>query len=166
MTMATPNVTNDYKLSDEVVARITKVAATYPDKKSALIPALHLVQDEFGWIPRVTLNKLSELLDIPINKIYGVLTFYTMFNEEPVGKYHIQVCKNISCSLLGAKHIIDHLCDTLDIGVGETSDDGKFTISLVECLGSCGTAPVMMINDTYYENLSVEKVNEILDSLE
>jgi len=163
-----PSVTGEkeYRISKKTVDKINELAERFPDKNSALIPALHLIQDEIGWVPYSAVRQLSDILNIAPNKIYGVLRFYTMFHTEPVGTYHVQVCRNVSCSLLGANHIITHLTDKLGIEPGETSDDKKFTLSTVECLGACGTAPVMMINDTYYENLTESKVDEILDSLQ
>ncbi|MCI0495475.1 MAG: NADH-quinone oxidoreductase subunit NuoE [bacterium] len=157
---------SEFNLSEDVVTKITEMAAVFPQRNSALIPALHLIQDQFGWVPPPAIKQLAQLLKTTPNKIYGVLTFYTMFNLKPVGKYHIQVCRNVSCSLLGAKHIIEHLSKKLKIQPGETTKDNKFTLSLVECLGACGTAPVMMINDTYYENLDAKKVDGILKSLQ
>ncbi len=156
---------SEFNLSDEVVSKIQGMAASFPQKNSALIPALHLIQDQFGWVPPSVIRQLAKLLRTTPNKIYGVLTFYTMFNLKPVGKYHIQVCRNVSCSLLGAKHIIEHLIKKLGIKIGETTSDGKFTLTQVECLGACGTAPVMMINDRYYENLTEKKVDQILKTL-
>jgi NADH:ubiquinone oxidoreductase subunit E len=94
-----------------------------------------------------------------------VATFYTMYNRKPVGKYHLQVCRNLSCSLMGAEHLIEHVAGRLGVRPGETTADGKFTLSTVECLGSCGTAPVMQVNDDYYEDLSEDKVDAILDGL-
>lgn len=164
----TPHKTEaaEFLLSDEVVTKINQLAAKFPQRNSALIPALHLIQDQFGWVPPPTITQLAQLLKTTPNKIYGVLTFYTMFNLKPVGKYHIQVCRNVSCSLLGAKHIIEHLSKKLKIQPGETTKDNKFTLSLVECLGACGNAPVMMINDKYHENLDSKKIDNILKSLQ
>lgn len=156
---------SEFQLSDEVVAKINQLAGKFPQRNSALIPALHLIQDQFGWVPPPAIKQLAQLLKTTANKIYGVLTFYTMFNLKPVGKYHIQVCHNVSCSLLGAQHIIDYLTKKLHIKAGETTVDGKFTLALVECLGACGTAPVMMINDQYYENLDEKKVDQIFKTL-
>ncbi len=155
-----------YKLSKETTDKIKQLAKKYPEKRSALLPSLYLIQDEFGWLPDPAIRQLAELLDLAPNKIYGVATFYTMFNVEPVGKYHIQVCRNVSCQLMGAKTIIEHLSKKLGIKPGETTPDGKYTLSTVECLGACGSAPVMMINDKYYENLSEQKVDEILQTLQ
>ena len=155
-----------YKLTSKMIEKIDELVAKFPEKNSAVMPALYIIQDEFGWIPPAAISQLAKILDTTPNKIYSVVTFYTMFNEKPVGKYHIQVCRNLSCSLLGAKHIVDHLSEKLGIQPGETTEDKKYTMSLVECLGACGTAPVMMINDTYYENLTVKKVDNILESLQ
>ena len=138
---------SEYKLSKETVDKIKELAKKYPEKRSAVLPSLYLIQDEFGWLPDPAIRQLAELLDLAPNKIYGVATFYTMFNVEPVGKYHIQVCRNVSCQLMGAKTIIEHLSKKLGIKPGETTTDGKYTLSTVECLGACGSAPVMMIND-------------------
>ncbi|MDZ7330805.1 MAG: NADH-quinone oxidoreductase subunit NuoE [candidate division KSB1 bacterium] len=160
-----PTEASEYVLSDQMIKKIEELAAKFPQRNSAMLPALHMIQDHFGWVPPETIPQLARILRTTSNKIYGVLTFYTMFKLQPVGKYHIQVCRNVSCSLLGAKHIIEHLSKKLKIKVGETTSDGKFTLSLVECLGSCGTAPVMMINDQYYENLDAKKVDAILKSL-
>mgnify|MGYP000353681944 CR=1 FL=1 len=157
---------SEYKLSKETTDKIKQLAKKYPEKRSALLPSLYLIQDEFGWLPDPAIRQLAELLDLAPNKIYGVATFYTMFNVEPVGKYHIQVCRNVSCQLMGAKTIIEHLSKKLGIKPGETTSDGKYTLSTVECLGACGSAPVMMINDKYYENLSEQKVDEILQTLQ
>lgn len=166
-TSPAPNVIDktDFELKKNVITKIEHLAARFPQKNSAMLPALFIIQDEFGWIPPAAVKQLAEILETTPNKIYGVLTFYTMLNTKPVGKYHIQVCSNVSCSLLGAKHIIEYLSNKLKIKPGETTNDKKFTLTLVECLGSCGTAPVMMINDQYYENLTEQKVNSILKSL-
>jgi len=108
---------------------------------------------------------VAEVMDLPPTEVASVASFYTMFNRQPVGENLIQVCTNISCSLLGAEHIVEYLKNKLGIDVGETTPDNKFTLVTVECLGSCGTAPMMQINDTYYENLTEEKIDQILAEL-
>ena len=137
----------------------------YPTKESAVKTVLWLAQREFGTLTPEVEGYLSELMDVPIAHIHGVATFYTMFNKAPVGEYHIQVCHNLSCSLLGAEHLIAYLEDKLGIKSGEVTKDGVFTLSEVECLGSCGTAPMMMVNDMYYENLTPEKVDNLIEKL-
>jgi NADH-quinone oxidoreductase subunit E len=109
---------------------------------------------------------LAGELGIPVSEVRAVATFYTMFNKEPVGKYHIQVCQNLTCSLLGAESLISYLEQKLGITCGQITPDGKFSLSRVECLGSCGTAPVMQINDDYFENLTAEKIDQILVELD
>ncbi|MFZ5518511.1 MAG: NADH-quinone oxidoreductase subunit NuoE [Candidatus Zhuqueibacterota bacterium] len=156
----------EHTLTDKMIKKINEVVKQFPQKNSALLPALHIIQDEFGWVSNSVVRQLADILETTPNKIYSVLTFYTMFNTSPVGKYHIQICRNIACSLMGAKHIIEHVSEKLDIEPGETTENGTYSLSLVECLGACGTAPVMMVNDTYYENLTEEKVDSILESLQ
>ena len=147
------------KAMDDILKR-------YPDKNSAMLPVLHLAQDEFKVLSDDVIEYLSDIIDFSPAYIKGVVTFYKLFNTKPVGKYHIQLCTNISCSLLGSEDILAYLKEKLGLNEGEVSSDGKFSLTTVECLGSCGTAPVMQINDTYYENLTKEKVDEILRKLE
>jgi NADH-quinone oxidoreductase E subunit len=137
----------------------------YPTKESAVKTVLWLAQREFGTLTPEVEGYLSELMDVPVAHIHGVATFYTMFNKTPVGKYHVQVCHNLSCSLLGAEHLIKHLEEKLEIKAGEVTKDGIFTLTEVECLGSCGTAPMMMINDTYYEELTPAVVDGLIEKL-
>lgn len=152
-------------LSDKAKSEIQQLKARYPHPNSALLPALALAQKEHGWLSPEVLEEVAAVMDLSPAQVGSVASFYTMFNRRPVGKYLIQVCTNIACSLLGAEHIVEHLKRQLGINVGETTPDGRFTLMEVECLGSCGTAPVMQVNDTYYENLTAEKVDEILAGL-
>ena len=152
-------------LSENAKAEIKQIRAKYPDPKSALLTALHVAQREQGWLSSEVMQDVAGVMDLPPTEVASVASFYTMFNRQPVGANLIQVCTNISCSLLGAEHIVDYLKRKLSIDVGETTPDNKFTLVTVECLGSCGTAPMMQINDTYYENLTEEKVNRILEEL-
>lgn len=152
-------------LSDKVKSEIQQLKARYPHPNSALLPALALAQKEHGWLSPEVLEEVAAVMELPPAQVGSVASFYTMFNRRPVGKYLIQVCTNIACSLLGAEHIVEHLKRQLGINVGETTPDGRFTLVEVECLGSCGTAPVMQVNDTYHENLTAERVDEILAEL-
>ncbi|MCC7306494.1 MAG: NADH-quinone oxidoreductase subunit NuoE [Acidobacteria bacterium] len=141
--------------------------AKYPPerKRSALIPILMLIiQRERGWVDNPGVNFLAKLLDLEVTDIWETATFYSMFNLRPVGRHHIQICKTLSCRIMGEPAITDHICSKLGIHPGETTDDGKFTVTLVECLGSCGTAPMMQIGYDFHEDLTVEKVDKILDS--
>jgi NADH-quinone oxidoreductase subunit E len=153
-------------LSDELKTRIARLEERYPQAKSALLPALHLAQREHGgWLSDEVMAEVAQVMGLPPAEVRSVTSFYTMFNRQPVGKYLVQVCTNISCSLLGAEHIVEHLKRKLGIEVGETTPGGLFTLLEVECLGSCGTAPMMQVNDAYHENLTVERVDAILAEL-
>lgn len=142
-----------------------KIISRYPDKTAALLPVLHIAQKEFGFISPEVEKYVADYLSLPVMHVEGVATFYTMYNKKPVGKYHVQVCTNISCMILDAEPLLEYIGKKLNIKSGETTADGKFTLNAVECLGSCGTAPMMQINDDYYENLTPQKIDEILDKL-
>jgi NADH-quinone oxidoreductase E subunit len=154
--------------SPEVLAEIDAHISKYPPdrKRSALIPLLLLIiQRERGYVDNAGVNFLAQKLEIQVQDVWETATFYSMINMRPVGKYHIQVCKTLSCRIMGEEKITEHICNRLGIHAGETTSDGKFTISRVECLGSCGTAPMMQIGFDYHEDLTTEKVDRILDSL-
>ena len=155
------------EFSPEVVAEIESHLTKYPPerKRSALIPLLFVIQRTRGWIDNAGVNYLARFLDLEVTDVWETATFYSMFNMRPVGKYHIQVCKTLSCRIMGEPEITGHICEKLGIHAGETTTDGRFTITRVECLGSCGTAPMMQIGFDYHEDLTVEKVDKILDSL-
>jgi NADH-quinone oxidoreductase subunit E len=142
--------------------------AQYPsDKiKSALLPVLHIVQnDNGGWLSQASMDKVAEILSITSIEVYEVATFYSMFHTEPVGKILIEVCQTGPCMICGAEKIVKHIEDKLGIKVGQTTSDGMFTLVTVECLGACGYAPMFQIGEQYYENLTPEKVDSILDQL-
>ena len=157
------------EFSPEVIAEMEAHVAKYPPdrKRSALIPLLLLVvQRERGWIDNAGVNFLAQFLELQVTDVWETVTFYSMFNLHPVGRHHIQICKTLSCKIMGEPEITDHICGKLGIHPGETTPDGKFTVSLVECLGSCGTAPMMQIGFDYHEDLTVEKADDILARLE
>ena len=156
----------EVKISSRIKKEIKELAGRYPDPKAATLPALWLVQGELGWISPQACTAVAELLDLPPAHVLGVATFYTMFKKKPTGRYLIQVCSTLSCALMGSEHVVDYLEKKLGISCGETTADGKFTLMKVECLASCGTAPMMQINDDYYERLTEAKIDQILDSLE
>jgi NADH-quinone oxidoreductase E subunit len=151
----------------EIIAEMNAHLAKYPRERSrsALIPLLMLVQRERGWIDNAGVNFLAKFLDLEVTDVWEVATFYSMFNLRPVGRHHIQICKTLSCKIMGEPEITDHICGKLGIHPGETTEDGKFTITMVECLGSCGTAPMMQIGFDYHEDLTTEKVDAILGAL-
>ncbi len=139
-----------------------KLSKRYPQLDSMMLPALWLVQEQEGWISPEAMITVADMLSTTPIRVYEVVTFYTMFNTKPIGTHHIEVCKTTSCMLCGSKEIISYLEDTLDIKPGETSKDGQFTLSVVECLGSCGGAPMLAFNGDYVENLTIEKVQNLL----
>ena len=151
--------------SAEVEAEIDWHLAKYPVMRSAILPLMFVVQRERGYLDPPGVAYLAQRLNLRITDIWEVATFYSMLNTKPVGKYHIQICKTLSCKIMGEGKITEHVCNKLGIKPGETTADGKFTISLVECLGSCGTAPMFQIGFDYYENLTPAKVDQILDAL-
>jgi len=146
--------------------RIEETAARYPKKGAALLPVLHLVQQETGCISAEEEKFVAQALGLKPMKVREVVTFYTMFLRRPVGKYHLQVCSNLSCILLGAGPLLEYLQKKLGVGVGETTSDGRFTLSVVECLGACEQAPCVMVNFDYYGQLDREKIDRILEGLE
>lgn len=151
--------------SEENLKEFDRLLTRYPDREAVILPALHLVQQQYGNVSNEGIEYVAGLLGLSAARIEGVATFYTMYNRKPVGKYHVQICRNIACSLLGAEHLIDHVAGKLGVKPGQTTPDGRFTLAKVECLGACGTAPVMMVNDDYYENLTAAKIDSILDGL-
>jgi NADH-quinone oxidoreductase E subunit len=151
--------------TQENLDKIDRLKKLYPTSKALTLPALWIAQEQFGWISPQTMKYIAGLLDLPLHHVYGVATFYTMFNTKPVGKYHLQICRNVSCQLMSSEKITDYICKKLAIKVGETNSDGRFTLSEVECLGSCGTAPMMQVNDDYFEHLTTDKVDKLLDEL-
>jgi len=151
--------------SPEIEAEIDGHLAKYPVKRSAILPLMFIVQRERGYLDPPGVAYLAHRLGLRITDIWEVATFYSMLHTKPVGKYHIQICKTLSCKIMGEPGITEHICSRLGIKPGETTADGRFTVSLVECLGSCGTAPMFQIGFDYHENLTKEKVDQILDSL-
>ncbi|MGB7201377.1 MAG: NADH-quinone oxidoreductase subunit NuoE [Pyrinomonadaceae bacterium] len=154
------------EFSPSVVDEMKMHVAKYPADRtrSALIPLLFVIQRERGWIDNAGVNFVAKFLNLEVTDVWETATFYSMFNLRPVGRHHIQICKTLSCKIMGEPHITEHICSKLGIHAGETTEDGKFTVTMVECLGSCGTAPMMQIGFDYHEDLTVEKVDKILDS--
>jgi len=152
-------------LSETTRSKIEALKARYPVPRSALIPALQLVQAQAGWLAPDAVREVAGMFHLSANEVYEVASFYTMLYKKPVGRFVIQVCTNISCLLCNCEQLMAHLQRRLGIKPGETTADGKFTLLEVECLASCGTAPVVQINDDYHEDLNIEKLDRILDSL-
>lgn len=150
-------------LSEESIKKLQALKDKFPDRRTAILPTLHVVYDQFGYIGNEQLQEAAEVIELPYLELAENASFYTMFPRERVGKYFIQVCTNLSCALLGADSLADYLLEKLDVKLGETTPDGLFTVVTVECLGSCGTAPMMQVNDQYCENLTRGKVDELLE---
>lgn len=142
-----------------------KLELRYPTKVALLLPALHAAQDETGWLPPEVIAEIGEYIGIHPAQVKEVASFYTMYNLKPVGKYHLKVCTNVACALRGAEDIVEHCEKKFGIKCGQTTPDKKFTLHEEECLGACGTAPAMMLNNDYVENLTVQKIDEILGRL-
>jgi len=151
--------------SAQTKKKIEEIISRYPKKEAALFPILHLTQQEFGFISAEEEKLVANLLGIKPIKVREVTTFYTMLKRKPSGKYHVQVCSNLTCSMLGGEKLLAYLEAKLGISPGETTPDKKFTLSAVECLGACEQAPCLMINFDYYGNLNREKIDEILKNL-
>ncbi len=157
-----------YQFSPDTLAVVEKIINRYPagKQKSALLPVLHLAQAEFdGWLSPEAMDYVAELLQITPIEVYEVASFYSMYNLKPVGKCLLEVCRTSSCWLMGSEDIVKHLENKLGIKDGETTTDGQFTIKTVECLGSCGTAPMLQCGSDFYENLTLEKVDHLIENL-
>jgi NADH-quinone oxidoreductase subunit E len=153
-------------LTDESKKKIDALLPRYPTKQSALLPALWIAQAQNdNWLPRELMKEVASYLELAPAYVEGVATFYTMYNKTPVGQNHVEVCHNIVCMVRGADELIEHIGNKLGIEKGETTPDRKFTLSGAECLGACANAPCMMVADKYYEDLTPEKADAILDEL-
>lgn len=151
-----------FELTAESRKAIDEILKRYPNKQAAALPVLYVVQKQHGFIPEEAEPVVAEILEVPPVKVREVLSFYTLFHRKPIGKKHLQVCRTTSCWLRGAAEIIAHLEQKLGIKDGETTPDGEFTLTEVECLGACEMAPMMQLNDDYVGNLTIEKIDEIL----
>ncbi len=152
-------------LSQKFYDEMKKLEPRYPNKVALLLPALHQAQEESGWLPPEVLEEIGAYIGIHPAQVREVASFYTMYNLKPVGKYHLKVCTNVACCLRGADEIVEHLEKKWDIACGETTRDRKFTLMEEECLGACGTAPAMMVNDDYHENLDIPAIEKIIAGL-
>ncbi len=165
--MSEPQARSEPALPAEAIAEIESLRPKYPTTEALLLPALHIAQRHSGgWLPEAVINAVAELLELPPTKVYGVVTFYDLFYDKPVGNHRISVCTNLPCQLRGAHELLDTLRDELGVDEGEVTADGRCSYVHFECLGSCDTAPMMMIDDQYHENLTPEKVREIVRGLD
>jgi len=155
----------DINISETLMNRINELISHYPEdkRKSALLPVLHEVQDAHdNWLSIELQDKVAEIIQIKPIEVYEVVSFYTMYNQKPVGKYMLEFCQTSPCCLNGVENLMDYTCNKLGINVGETTPDGQFTVVGVECLGACGYAPMLQLGDYYQENLNEEKIDQLI----
>ena len=168
MTMGELNTTEQAfsnMFTTEELQTVEAIRARYPTSLAALMPVLHFYQDKYQYVSLEGMQYISRLLDVPVEHILGVVTFYEMYHEHPLGKFNLQVCTNVSCLLRDSDMVLDVIRKKIGIGPGETTADKKFTVHEAECLGSCGTAPMMSVNKDYHENLTRENVSTLIDQL-
>lgn len=154
-----------FALTPERDRELADILSRYPNRQAATIPVLHLCQEQNGWISDEVIDFVARTLDVTTGHVRGVVTFYTLFNQHPVGKHQVWVCKTLSCALKGGDNLLHHCEKKLGIHAGETTKDGKITLRTAECLASCGSAPMMQVDKRYHENLTIEEVDRILDRL-
>jgi NADH-quinone oxidoreductase E subunit len=147
------------------LAEIERLKSLYPHPKAALMPVLWMAQKKWGWLSEDVMRTVADVMELPYAHVLGVARFYTMYFKKPMGRYHIQVCTNVSCMLRGGDVLFERLCEKLGIGNNERTPDGRFSIEEVECMGACGGAPMIAINEDYYENVTFDDVERILASL-
>ena len=150
-----------------LIPEFEKLRARFPEgfASSMVLPCLRRIQEDRGYVADSDIEELAVFLGVPQIQIEEVLSFYTQFRRKPIGRWHLQFCHNVSCSMNGAENVLAHVERQLGIKPGQTTPDGRYTLSTVECLGSCGTAPMMMVNDGYHENLTLTKLDELLQGL-
>jgi NADH-quinone oxidoreductase subunit E len=150
-----------------LIPEFEKMKERYPEgfESSLVLPCLRRIQEDRGYVAEEDIVGVVEYLKVPRIQVEEVLSYYTMLRRKPIGRFHLQACRNIACSMRGAEGVVGHLSRTLGIKPGETTPDGRFTLSVVECLGSCGTAPVVMVNEAYHENMSAEKLDKLIGEL-
>ena len=158
---------NEPYLDDALKKELEKdVLPRFPSKQAATLPSLHAIQEKHGWIPHQAMLELAEFLEVPASEIMDTATFYEEFWLEPKGKYVIWICQSLSCELMGHGSLLQAVSQKLGIEPGQTTDDGKFTLMTVECLGSCGTAPCALVNETLHENMTIANFDSVLDALD
>lgn len=154
-----------FKFTQENIEKINEAIKKYPNKKAALMPVLWIAQEQNGWISQEVMVEVASILEIHPEEVLGVVTFYTMYHKKPMGKYHLQVCTNVSCMLRGGYDLYEKVKEKLGIDHMQVTSDKQFSLEEVECMGACGDAPMIAVNEDYYENLTVEKVEDIIRSL-
>lgn len=153
------------EFTTEELAKIDRLKSLYPDTKSAIMPLLWMSQKKWGWLSPNVMKLVAETLNLPYSHVFGVASFYTMYFKKPMGRYHVQVCTNVSCMLRGGEKLYDHVSQRYGISHNQRTPDGKFSLEEVECMGACGGAPMVAINEDYHENITIEDLDRLLDSL-
>jgi NADH-quinone oxidoreductase E subunit len=153
------------QFSEEAMRRYKEILTHYPEKRAALIPVLKLAQDEFGWISDEVADYIGALMSYPPSDVLSVATFYTLLHKQKLGKHHLEICRNVSCWLMGTYPCADEIKRQLEVDIGQVTDDGKFSWNFTECLAACGMAPAMQVGNRYFENLTPEKIREIIETL-
>ncbi len=148
--------------NDTVLKEIDEIKAKYPDPKSVLLPAIYIAQREFGWLSHEAMQCVSDALNIPPAVVRGTASFYSMFKHKAVGRHLIQLCTNVSCMILGVEELQDFLKSKYGLEPNNTTPDGRFSLVIMECIGACGTAPAMLVNTDFYDNLTEQRIEEIL----
>jgi NADH-quinone oxidoreductase E subunit len=151
--------------NSEELEKIETIKAKYPETKAALMPTLWMAQKKWGWLSPDVMRYIGDLLGLTYAHVEGVATFYTMYFKKPMGKFHLQVCTNVSCMLRNGDEIYQHVSEKLNIGHMERTEDGVFSLEEVECMGACGDSPMVAVNEDFYENMSIIKVDELINSL-
>lgn len=155
----------EFKFTEDNLKRIEESLSRYPQKRAALMPVLYIAQEQNGFISGEVMTEVAKILEITPEDVLGVVTFYTMYHQQPVGKYHIQVCTNVSCMLKGSSGIYERVKEKLGLDHMQVTKDKLFSLEEVECMGSCGTAPMLAVNEDYFENLTKEEADQIIESL-
>ena len=150
--------------NETVLKEIEEIKARYPDRKSALLPSLYVAQREFGWLSNEAMESVSSALNVPEAMVRGTASFYAMYKHKPVGRHLIQLCTNVSCMILGAEKLVDFLKNKYGVLPDGTSQDGRFSLVIMECIGACATAPAMLVNTDFHENLTEKRIEEILEN--
>lgn len=148
--------------SDAAIKELNEIRARYPNARAALLPAIYIAQREFGWLSNEAYEAVSAALGVPKATVRGVATFYAMYKTRPMGRHIVQLCTNVSCMILGAEKLVDFLKNRYGLEPGGVTSDGRFSLVIMECIGACGTAPAMLVNDDFYENLTEKSLEEIL----
>ncbi len=166
LVVAPPEAVREVSFDEDQEKAIREILARYPTKQAALLPMLWLCQERWGWISAGIVEAIADRLELTPAYIEGVVTFYTMYQTSPPGRYLLQVCTTLSCQLCGTSELVEHLKTKLGIDFGETTADGRFTLLDVQCLGACGEGPIIQINNDYYTDLTIERLDAVLDGLE